>query len=177
MKLKKVANLVAVCMVVVLAACASEQAKQAPTSEATPTPAHPQQGAQSQATPGQAVVTNPLNDPNNILYKKSVYYAFDKYNIEPQYMPIVEAHAGYLKSHPQATVRLEGNCDERGSREYNLALGQRRADGVKSAIELLGVSDKQIDTVSWGSEKPKALGHNEEAWAQNRRTDIVYTHE
>ncbi|MDA8110630.1 MAG: peptidoglycan-associated lipoprotein Pal [Betaproteobacteria bacterium] len=176
MKIKKAANLVAVSMVLVLAACASQQAKQAPTSEATPSPAQ-QQGAQTQGVTGQPVGENPLNNPNNILYKKSVYYAFDKYNIEPKYMPIVEAHAQYLKSHPQATVRLEGNCDERGSREYNLALGQRRADAVAKAMELLGVPSSQITTVSWGSEKPKALGHNEEAWAQNRRTDIVYTHE
>jgi peptidoglycan-associated lipoprotein len=177
MKTKKVLNLVAVCMVLALAACASQKAKEAPTSEVTPTPTHPGQGAQSQAVSSQPVAMNPLNDPSNILYKKSVYYAFDKYNIEPQYMPIVEAHAGYIKSHPDAAVRLEGNCDERGSREYNLALGQRRADGVKSAMELLGVADKQIETVSWGSEKPKAPGHDEAAWAQNRRTDIVYTHE
>ncbi|HVC11447.1 MAG TPA: peptidoglycan-associated lipoprotein Pal [Burkholderiales bacterium] len=176
MKIKKVANLVAVSMVLVLGACASQQAKQAPTSEATPASTQ-QQGAQSQAVGSQPVAMNPLDDPNNILYKKSIYYGFDKYNIEQKYMPIVEAHAGYLKSHPAATVRIEGNCDERGSREYNLALGQRRADGVKKAMELLGASDKQIETVSWGSEKPKATGHDAAAWAQNRRSDIIYTHE
>lgn len=176
MTIRKVANLVAVSMVLVLAACASQQAKQAPTTEVTPSPTQ-QQGSQTQGVTGNQVEMNPLNNPSNILYQKSIYYAFDKYDIDPKYMPIVEAHARYLKAHPQATVRLEGNCDERGSREYNLALGQRRADSVAKAMELLGVPAAQITTVSWGSEKPKAPGHNEEAWAQNRRTDIVYTHE
>ena len=74
-------------------------------------------------------------------------------------------------------IRVEGNCDERGSREYNLALGQRRADSLRKAMVLLGVSDKRIETISWGEEKPRALGHDEAAWAQNRRDDIIYTHE
>ena len=102
---------------------------------------------------------------------------FDRSNIKPEFNALVEAHAGYMNSHPSAMIRVEGNCDERGSREYNLALGQRRADSLRKAMVLLGVSDKRIETISWGEEKPRALGHDEAAWAQNRRDDIIYTHE
>ena len=168
----------AACLILVLAACASEQQKPAPTSTATPTGAAPA-GSTTTTSPvtTQPVASNPLNDPSNILYKKSVYYGFDKYDVTPEYRPLVEAHAKYMVTHPSSTVRIEGNCDERGSREYNLALGQRRADGVKKIMELLGVPDARIETTSWGEEKPKAKGHDEAAWAENRRSDIIYTHE
>jgi peptidoglycan-associated lipoprotein len=87
---------------------------------------------------------------------------------------MLKAHAGYLSQRPDANVVIEGNCDERGSREYNLALGQKRAEAVKSRLALLGVPDGQIETVSFGEEKPRANGHDESAWAENRRADIVY---
>jgi len=96
------------------------------------------------------------------------------YNIRDEFQSTVEAHAKFLLEHKELKVRIEGNCDERGSREYNLALGQRRADSVKRAMTLLGVPARQIETVSFGAEKPKALGHDEESWAENRRSDIVY---
>ena len=115
-----------------------------------------------------------LKDPASPLSKRSVYYDFDMYNIREEFQPMVEAHAKFLREHKDMRVRVEGNCDERGSREYNLALGQRRADSIKRAMTLLGVPPKQIETVSFGAEKPKALGSNEEAWAENRRSDIVY---
>ena len=115
-----------------------------------------------------------LKDPASPLSKRSVYYDFDMYNIREEFQPMVEAHAKFLREHKDLRVRVEGNCDERGSREYNLALGQRRADSIKRAMTLLGVPSKQIETVSFGAEKPKALGSNEEAWAENRRSDIVY---
>jgi peptidoglycan-associated lipoprotein len=115
-----------------------------------------------------------LKDPASLLSKRSVYYDFDMYNIREEFQPIVEAHAKFLREHKDVKVRVEGNCDERGSREYNLALGQRRADAIKRALTLLGVPAKQIETVSFGAEKPKAQGSSEEAWAENRRSDIVY---
>jgi peptidoglycan-associated lipoprotein len=119
-------------------------------------------------------VASMLKDPGSPLAKRSVYYDFDMYNIREEFQPSIEAHGKFLVEHKELRVRIEGNCDERGSREYNLALGQRRADSVKRALTLLGVTPKQIDTVSFGSEKPKATGSNEEAWAENRRSDIVY---
>ena len=119
-------------------------------------------------------VASMLKDPGSPLSKRSVYYDFDMYNIREEFQPSIEAHAKFLVEHKELRVRIEGNCDERGSREYNLALGQRRADSVKRALTLLGVTPKQIETVSFVSEKPKATGSNEEAWAENRRSDIVY---
>jgi len=115
-----------------------------------------------------------LKDPASLLSKRSVYYDFDMFSIREEFQPIVEAHAKFLREHKDLRVRVEGNCDERGSREYNLALGQRRADAIKRAMTLLGVPAKQIETVSFGAEKPKMPGSNEEAWAENRRSDIVY---
>jgi peptidoglycan-associated lipoprotein len=115
-----------------------------------------------------------LKDPANPLSKRSIYYDFDAYNIRDEFQTVVEAHGKFLLENKDFKVRVEGNCDERGSREYNLALGQRRADSVKRALTLLGVPAKQIETVSFGSEKPKAAGHDDEAWAENRRSDIVY---
>jgi peptidoglycan-associated lipoprotein len=115
-----------------------------------------------------------LKDPGSAVSKRSIYYDFDAYNIKEEFQALVEAHSKFLQEHKDFKVRIEGNCDERGSREYNLALGQRRADSVKRAMTLLGVPPKQIETVSFGSEKPKALGHDEEAWGENRRSDIVY---
>jgi peptidoglycan-associated lipoprotein len=115
-----------------------------------------------------------LKDPGSPLSKRSIYYDFDAYNIKVEFQTLVEAHGKFLLEHKDFKIRIEGNCDERGSREYNLALGQRRADSVKKALTLLGVPAKQIQTVGFGSEKPKALGHDEEAWAENRRSDIVY---
>jgi peptidoglycan-associated lipoprotein len=115
-----------------------------------------------------------LRDPSNPLSKRSIYYDFDAYNIKEEFQSVVEAHAKFLLEHKNMKMRVEGNCDERGSREYNLALGQRRADSVKRALTLLGVPGKQIETVSFGSEKPKSNGHDDDAWAENRRSDLAY---
>jgi peptidoglycan-associated lipoprotein len=116
-----------------------------------------------------------LRDPASPLSKRSIYYDFDAYNIKDELHSLVEAHSNFLVEHKDFKIVIEGNCDERGSREYNLALGQRRADWVKKAMTLLGVPANRIQTVSYGSEKPKALEHDEEAWAENRRSDIVYS--
>ena len=115
-----------------------------------------------------------LKDPASPLSTRSIYYDFDAYNIRDELHTLIEAHSKFLLEHEGFKMVIEGNCDERGSREYNLALGQRRADWVKKAMTLLGVPATRIQTVSYGSEKPKALEHDEEAWAENRRSDIVY---
>jgi peptidoglycan-associated lipoprotein len=115
-----------------------------------------------------------LNEPGSLLAERSVYYDFDRYDIKDEYVPIIEAHANFLLAHPDLKIRVEGNCDDRGSREYNLALGQRRADSVKRAMTLLGVEAGRIETVSFGAERPVAFGQNEADWAQNRRSDIIY---
>ncbi len=106
--------------------------------------------------------------------KGSVYFDYDKSDIKDKYRPVVEAYANYLNANPSASVAVQGNTDERGSTEYNLALGQRRADAVKSALLLLGVKESQVESVSFGEEKPRATGHDEAAYAENRRSDIVF---
>lgn len=117
---------------------------------------------------------DPLNDPNNPLSRRSVYFDFDSFTIKDEFRPIVEAHAKYLVSNKVRKVVVQGNTDERGSREYNLALGQKRAEAVRRALTSLGVADAQIEAVSFGEEKPKSTGADEAAFAENRRADIVY---
>jgi peptidoglycan-associated lipoprotein len=120
------------------------------------------------------VNVDPLNDPNSPLAKRSIYFDFDSYAVKEDYQPLVSQHAQYLKSHPDRHVLIQGNTDERGTSEYNLALGQKRAEAVRRALTLVGVSDSQIEAVSLGKEKPMATGHDDDAYAQNRRADIVY---
>src|SRR4051812_48848831 len=105
---------------------------------------------------------------------RSIYYEYDRAEITAEGKKIIEANAEYLRTHPGVKVVVEGNADERGSAEYNVALGQRRADSVQKVMSLLGVPTDRIETVSLGKEKPKITGHDESAWSQNRRSDIVY---
>ena len=109
----------------------------------------------------------------NLLKMNSVYFDFNQYNIADDYKSIVEAHANFAKT-SGAKVKVEGNADERGSREYNLSLGQKRANAVAKSLEVLGVNKASIETISYGKEKPRADGHDEDAWSVNRRADIVY---
>ncbi len=132
-------------------------------------------GADTSAAGGGGAWTgSPLEDPNSPLYEKVVYFDFDTAEIRPEYVPTLRAHAEYLVNSPAARLVIEGHCDERGSREYNIALGERRAEAVKRFLEAEGVSPVQLETVSYGEERPVDLGHNEEAWAKNRRGELVY---
>ena len=118
--------------------------------------------------------SQPWNDPKSPLYERSVYFDFNEYTVQTKYQKTLSAHASYLKANPKQKVIIQGNTDERGTAEYNLALGQRRSDAVRKSLNLMGVSDDQMEAVSFGKEKPKAEGDNEAAWAENRRADIVY---
>jgi peptidoglycan-associated lipoprotein len=118
-----------------------------------------------------------LRDPKSLLSQRSIYFDYDGFIVSPDYKALMEAHAKYLTANRNARMRVEGNTDERGSREYNLALGQRRADAVRRALTLLGANDSQIETVSFGEEKPRATGTSEDSWRENRRADIVYAGE
>jgi peptidoglycan-associated lipoprotein len=118
-----------------------------------------------------------LKDPANILSKRSIYFDYDKYDVKDEYRPLVEAHARYLRDNPGAKMLIQGNADERGSREYNVALGQKRSDNVKKMLVLLGAREAQLESVSLGEEKPACNEHNEECWAKNRRGDILYSGE
>lgn len=161
--------LISIVLANLLVACASEKPQEpaaapAPVVE-TPAPA---------PAPAPVVAVDPLNDPTSILAKRSVYFPFDVSAVQEADKPIVEAHGKYLSEHPDRKVRVEGNCDERGSNEYNLALGQRRADSVKKMLILSGAKASQIETVSYGEEKPVCTEHDEACWKQNRRSDIKY---
>jgi peptidoglycan-associated lipoprotein len=161
-----------------LAACSSTPTNDAPTPpiETRPGPSDTQTGVVTPPNTGSSGLSA-LKDPKNILSKRSVYFEYDKYEIQPAYQPLVEAHAKFLGAQPQMKVLIQGNADERGSSEYNLALGQKRAEAVKKALALLGARDAQLEAVSLGKEKPRALGHDEAAWAENRRSDILYSGE
>ncbi len=117
---------------------------------------------------------NPFNDPSNPLAKHSIYFEFNSYIVNGEYQSLLQQHAQYLKSHPQQRILIQGNTDERGTSEYNLALGQKRAEAVHRTLSLMGVAETQMEAVSLGKEKPQATEHNESSWAQNRRTDLVY---
>jgi peptidoglycan-associated lipoprotein len=123
---------------------------------------------------GNGMAGDALHDPSSPLAKRSIYFEYDSYVVRDEFKPVVEAHAAYLAAHPAQKLTIEGNTDERGSPEYNIALGQRRADATKKMLILLGASDGQIETVSLGKEKPKNPGKDEAAYAENRRDDLVY---
>jgi len=155
--------------------CSTQQ-----TSDSAATPAQSQSPSSATTSPsgqpGSASLGN-APDPKRrqgMLANRSIYYDFDRYEIKPESRSLIEAHARYLRENPNVKVRIEGNADERGSTEYNLALGQQRSNGVLKVMTLLGVPEGRIEAVSFGKEKPKAAGHDEGSWAENRRSDIVY---
>ena len=115
-----------------------------------------------------------FNDPNNPLSKRTVYFMLDSSEVLPDFIPVIAAHAQYLIANPSQKLTLEGNGDERGSREYNIALGEQRAKSVAVKMKAQGVSENQLTLVSYGEEKPAAFGSDEAAWEKNRRVEIVY---
>jgi peptidoglycan-associated lipoprotein len=128
----------------------------------------------SAAREGAGWYGDPLEDPNSPLATRIIYFDYDQSTVRMEYLDLVRAHAQYLAINPQVTVRLEGHADERGSREYNLGLGEKRANAIRNLMMAEGVADKQLAVVSYGEERPTAYEHNEEAWAMNRRVELVY---
>jgi len=179
-----------VLMAGLLAGCSSTPTKDqdgATVEDRKPTVAQPEPKpvvVPEKKKPVEPIVTKPvqdtglsaaaLKDPANILSRRIIQFDYDSFMVKDEYKPLVTAHARYLTQNPKASMTIQGHTDERGSREYNLALGQRRADAVKQMLQLLGASAAQIETVSFGEEKPRAQGSNEQAWAENRRAEIVY---
>jgi peptidoglycan-associated lipoprotein len=162
-----------------LVGCASkEPAKEVPVETRTAAPATTTTTAPAArpaaVTPTAAPTINPLKDPSNVLSKRVVYFDYDKDAVKPEFQAIVQAHAKFLADNRGRKIRLEGHADERGTREYNMALGQRRADAVRKAMNVLGVGSDRMETVSFGEDKPAVAGATEEAWSKNRRVEIVY---
>jgi peptidoglycan-associated lipoprotein len=171
-------------LISLLAACASDKpapvasnagaSNTAAADAAAADAAAKQAAAAAAAQQTNAATTNALDDVNSILSKRSAFFDFDKSVVKAEDKPMVQAHGEFLKGQADRKVVVEGNADERGSSEYNLALGNRRAESVKKMLVVSGAKAAQISTVSFGEEKPRETGHNEAAWAQNRRADIAY---
>ena len=166
-----------------LAACGShpplsEQAG-AKVEDRQPGPISVEAPKVEQVTAGQVDENNlaQLKDPKSILSKRSVFFDFDQYVIKDEFKSLLEAHGRFLSANGKIKVLIQGNADERGSREYNLALGQKRAEAVKKTLLLLGAKEEQVEAVSLGEEKPRCTEQTEACWAENRRGDILYTGE
>jgi len=176
--INRILALVLVALTLALAGCPSKPVKPNPGAStpgagtgAESEGANAANAAAAGAAGSQEETTGPQA---GLLATRIVYFDFDSAVIAGQGIDVVAAHAKYLAANPQARVRLEGNTDERGSREYNIGLGDRRAQSVRRALLLQGVSEGQITTVSYGEERPADPGHDEAAWAKNRRVEIVY---
>ncbi|MCC7006745.1 MAG: peptidoglycan-associated lipoprotein Pal [Ottowia sp.] len=169
-------GLMALIACVLMAACSSgvKLDEVAPGSKMPATTPSPSSTAPVDTHAVTPVAVDPLMDEKNPLSKRSIYFDYDSYVVGEQSKEIIATHARYLVSNPNRKILIQGNTDERGTTEYNLALGQKRAQAVRQALSLLGVSDGQMEAVSLGKEKPRALEHNETAWAENRRVDLVY---
>ncbi len=138
-------------------------------------PGSGQGGASTTTSPlGEAGTTGMGANATGLLAKHVIYFDFDKSDIKPEFVEIITVHARNLAAHPNLKMRLEGNTDERGTREYNIGLGERRAQAVRRALMLQGVAESQLTTVSFGAERPAVEGDDEAAWAQNRRVEMVY---
>jgi peptidoglycan-associated lipoprotein len=169
-------------LVVVLLACLDLTACAHKKPIETPPPPASEVGAGSDATgaganagaAGQNGDDETAGPQAGLLAKRVVYFDFDSSEIKGEGTDIVGAHAKYLASHPTARVRLEGHTDDRGSREYNIGLGERRAQSVRRALLLQGATEAQLSTVSYGAERPAVAGHDETAWSKNRRVEVVY---
>ena len=159
-------------MIGLLAGCATQSSQESSPAPATaPSAMSTTPGARS--APGTSVA-GVRTSGKSMPQAHSVYYDYDRSEIKSEDVKLIEAHAQYLREHTELKVKVEGNADERGSAEYNLALGQRRADAVQKRMTILGIPSDRIETVSFGKEKPKARGHEESSWSENRRSDIVY---
>jgi peptidoglycan-associated lipoprotein len=175
---KKIFVLIALASAALVAGCASKPRPQPPGANQTvPSQEGPQTAADNGANAqgAQAGAGTEVEGPTSAqLQNRTIYFDFDSSEIKQEYNSLITAHARYLAANPNARVRVEGNTDERGSREYNIGLGERRAQAVRRALMLQGVSEMQITTVSYGEERPAVTGHTEEAWSRNRRANIVY---
>jgi peptidoglycan-associated lipoprotein len=145
----------------------------APAPQATP-PAPAARATPPAAPVAASALPAHLDPKSELSAQRSIYFDFDETLIRPEFARLIELHGKYLTAHPTLSIRVEGSADERGGAEYNLALGQRRAEAVRRALKVYGVADTRVEAVSWGEEKPKANGHDESAWAQNRRADLQY---
>ncbi len=164
-----------VMMAALVAACAREVTPEPAPPEPTPPPAPERPVETDRLDPRDFTDARNLDNPDSLLSQRVIYFEFDRSNVRAQFRPIVDAHAAYLRGNPSARVILEGHTDERGSREYNLGLGERRGNSVYEILRASNVPSRQIEVVSYGEERPVCRESNEDCWQRNRRTEIVYT--
>ena len=162
-----------VMLVALLAACARDVREEPPAPEPPPPP--PPAEEVDRVDPRDFTDARNLDNPDSLLSQRTIYFEFDRSNVRSEFRPIVDAHAAYIQANPSARVILEGHTDERGSREYNLGLGERRGNSVEELLRAAGVSSRQLEVVSYGEERPVCRESNEDCWQRNRRTEIVYT--
>jgi len=177
-QLAQIKILAALAFTFTLGACSTPQAvvetKPIASVTAEAVPAAPVEKAATKSV-SAAVALPPYLDPASLLnQKRSIYFGFDQYTVKPEFSSMLELHGKYLAANPQIVIKVQGNTDEKGGAEYNLALGQKRAEAVVKMLKIYGVKDSQLEAVSFGKEKPKALGHDDAAHAQNRRADLAY---
>lgn len=167
---------VALAVTIMLGACSSTPvAPSAAAPAPTSAPAMPPAAKPAAPTPVAVAPVAPYLDPKSPLYqKRSIYFDFDQSTLKPEFTPVLEMHGKYLAAHSNVSIRVQGNTDEQGGSEYNLALGQKRAEAVARALKVYGAKDAQLEAISFGKEKPKAMGHDDAAHAQNRRADLAY---
>jgi len=170
--MKKITILAALVLAAALAGCKSTPLNDVPVENKSAQPTQPQQPQSRVAPVTTGADQGTEQGPRNVA--RIIYFDFDSNAIKPEFQSLIDGHARFLKANPTRHVFLEGHTDERGTREYNLALGQRRSESVRNALKLLGVQDNQVEAVSFGKEKPADPGNGEEAWAKNRRVEIVY---
>jgi peptidoglycan-associated lipoprotein len=157
-----------------VASCASKGSKETPPAPADESANAAESAGANAANAGAGEDQETAGPQTGLLAKRVIYFDFDSSEIKGEGTDIVAAHAKYLANHASARVRLEGNTDERGSREYNIGLGERRAQAVRRALLLQGAAEGQLSTVSYGEERPAVVGSDETAWAKNRRVEFVY---
>ena len=174
------------CAPVLLAACSSPPIAEtsaattgsgttlAPAARIATQAAAPTARPTAQSTASTASLPAYLDAQSFLFKSRTVYFDYDEFAIKSAYVPLVEQHGKYLADHPSVAIHIKGRTDERGGAEYNLALGQKRAEAVLHALKIYGVKDAQMEAVSYGKEKPLVAGHDEAAWAQNRRADLEY---
>jgi len=158
-----------------LSACGSSQTKENSAAVDDRTGAAAENGATAFGANGDSTSgVSALDDPASPLSVRILYFEYDSSDVLPAYREVLEAHANYLAQNPNVTISLEGHADERGTREYNLALGERRSQSVKSQMMVFGPSASQLRTTSYGEERPVSDSHDEQGWSQNRRVEIIY---
>lgn len=167
--------LLALVIAVAISACKTTEPEPEPVTEPEPAPVVEEVTTAAAPDPHDYTDARNFDNSESLLSKRIIYFDFDKSDVKSEYRAIVAAHAAYVSSHGSARVTLEGHADERGTREYNIGLGERRGNAISGLLSAAGAMGSQLDTVSYGEERPVCRVSDEDCWWQNRRVEIIYT--